>query len=40
MAAQGSFINFNAGLRTESVQMDVADYLRMEQPMVADVASD
>ena len=33
LARQGDTINFNAGLRTESVGMSVADYLRIEEPM-------
>jgi len=32
LSAQGATINFNAGLRTESVGMGVADYLRIEAP--------
>ena len=36
---QGPTINFNAGLRTESVQMSVADFVRVEEPMVADIAA-
>jgi prolyl-tRNA editing enzyme YbaK/EbsC (Cys-tRNA(Pro) deacylase) len=39
ISEQGSTINFNAGLRTESVQMGVADYIRVEQPVVADIAT-
>ena len=31
---QGEEINFNAGLRTNSVRMSVADYLRVEEPVV------
>ena len=31
---QGEGINFNAGLRTKSVSMTVADYLRVENPTV------
>lgn len=31
---QGEEINFNAGLRTRSVRMSVADYLRVESPTV------
>ena len=32
--AQGDTINFNAGLRTHSVSMSVAEYLRVEGPTV------
>ena len=33
---QGSEINFNAGLRTHSMRMSVADYLRVEEPVVGE----
>lgn len=35
---QGTAINFNAGLKTESVHMSVADYVRVEQLEVVDIA--
>lgn len=39
LQTQGGTMNFNAGLRTESVQMGVADYVRVEQPSIADIAA-
>ena len=32
MTDQGETINFNAGLRTHSIQMKVEDYLKVENP--------
>ena len=32
LVEQGETINFNAGLRTHSVNMKVEDYLRIENP--------
>lgn len=37
LTAQGSEINFNAGLRTRSVRMRVADYVAVEAPTVCSV---
>ena len=40
LAAQGATINFNAGLRTESVVgLLVADYVRIENPMAAEFSA-
>lgn len=36
---QGDTINFNAGLRTESVHMTVVDFVELEQPTIADIAA-
>ncbi len=33
-------INFNAGLRTSSVQMELSDYVRLEQPRISDLCSE
>lgn len=38
-AEQGENINFNAGLRTESVHMTVADFVELEQPTIVDIAA-
>lgn len=37
---QGLVINFNAGLRTESIAMAVKDYLDIECPTVVDIAAE
>lgn len=34
LIAQGDTINFNAGLRTKSVQMKTKDYIEIENPLV------
>lgn len=39
LLVQGSTINFNAGLRTLSVGMSVADYISVENPTVLDFTS-
>lgn len=36
LSRQGEFINFNAGLRTKSVSMKLEDYVRIENPILAD----
>ncbi len=36
---QGPTINFNAGLRTESVGMQVEDWIKVEDPRVEDFSS-
>ena len=38
LTEQGPVINFNNGLRTESVQISVQDYLRVEAPRVCSIA--
>lgn len=38
-ADQGETMNYNAGLRTESVHMTVADFVELEQPTIADIAA-
>ena len=38
---QGSFINFNAGLRTQSIiGLSTKDYNEIEKPLVADFSSE
>ncbi len=40
MEEQGEMINFNAGLRTKSIQMRVADYISVENPRIGKFAED
>ena len=35
---QGPTTNFNCGLRTRSISMAVADYIRVEKPIEVDVS--
>lgn len=36
LVEQGEVMNFNAGLRTESIRMNVNDYLKVEKPEVCE----